>query len=376
MIFSKGIFPILTIAATFGTAAADNTDAAPSSIRNLANNNSSGGGNANGHTNPNNKNKYVSPQESIKDAIDAEHANGKSKARLTLAAQLAGSSSEQIEVNVIEAKPAITGSTTISNNGGAEVHVNEDDLASLLVSSDASVFAMLAVEADGSTHGVIHGTGGNHKNHKFTQAKGNGKKVRCFRSVYIDTHDMSCLTKHTIISPPPHHIILWPCQSFAEELPDFEPQEPWACGVGAEHIIDPNDKEESRRHLKFDGHSHDDHHHDHHDHKHHDHHHHHHDYDIGNTLEALEDVQRSLRGSTLRLGKRRELQDESPGYSHWVDIYVEVDNALCARNGEDCAANGLENSPLTINYVVSLYVRKTVKFNTFLVRSSFISYRY
>ena len=151
---------------------------------------------------------------------------------------------------------------------------------------------------------------------------------------------------------------------------------PWACGVGAEHIIDPNDKEESRRHLKFDGHSHDDHHHDHHDHKHHDHHHHHHDYDIGNTLEALEDVQRSLRGSTLRLGKRRELQDESSGYSHWVDIYVEVDNALCARNGEDCAANGLENSPLTINYVVSLYVRKNVKFNTFLVRSSFISYRY
>ena len=206
MIFSKGIFPILTIAATFGTAAADNT--AASSIRNLANNNSSGGGNANGHTNPNNKNKYVSPQESIKDAIDAEHANGKSKARLTLAAQLAGSSSEQIEVNVIEAKPAITGSTTISNNGGAEVHVNEDDLASLLVSSEPSVFAMLAVEADGSTHGVIHGTGGNHKNHKFTQAKGNGKKVRCFRSVYIDTHDMSCLTKHTIISPPPHHIIL------------------------------------------------------------------------------------------------------------------------------------------------------------------------
>jgi hypothetical protein len=65
--------------------------------------------------------------------------------------------------------------------------------------------------------------------------------------------------------------------------------------------------------------------------------------------EALEEVERSLRGSSIRLGKRRELV-VATDYSYQVDIYIEIDNQLCIDNGEDCQANGLENSPNTINY--------------------------
>lgn len=45
----------------------------------------------------------------------------------------------------------------------------------------------------------------------------------------------------------------------------------------------------------------------------------------------LADLQRSLRGSQLRIGKRRRVQES---YSFWVDIYVEIARDLCAGNGE------------------------------------------
>ena len=116
------------------------------------------------------------------------------------------------------------------------------------------------------------------------------------------------------------------------------------------------EEEDSRRHLMEDHH---DHHHDH-DHHHHDHSHHHggeedHSYHLHseNTMEALADVQRSLRGSSMRLGKRRRLQAGGM-YNYQVDIYVEIDQQLCIDTGDDCANNGGQPGAIVINYGKSL----------------------
>ena len=71
--------------------------------------------------------------------------------------------------------------------------------------------------------------------------------------------------------------------------------------------------------------------------------------------DALTDIKHSLRGSDLRLGKRRMVQGES--YSHWVDVFVEIDYTLCT----DC---NTEIGPNTINY--SEFRIRGVIGNTFL----------
>ena len=105
-----------------------------------------------------------------------------------------------------------------------------------------------------------------------------------------------------------------------------------------------------RRFLFEDGHddNHDHFHHDHSDHDHSDHNHNHnhdHDFNPSNTNEALADIQHSLRGSELRMGKRRRVQGASYGY--WVDVYVEIDHALCSSNLDVCF---WEVGPRTVNY--------------------------
>ena len=103
-----------------------------------------------------------------------------------------------------------------------------------------------------------------------------------------------------------------------------------------------------RQFLFEDGHN-DNHDHFHHDHSDHDHdddnHDHDRDFNPSNTEEALADIQHSLRGSELHTGKRRRVQGGS--YAFWVDVYIEIDYALCSRNGETCAT-GI--GPKTINY--------------------------
>jgi hypothetical protein len=45
------------------------------------------------------------------------------------------------------------------------------------------------------------------------------------------------------------------------------------------------------------------------------------------------------------MGKRRRVQGAS--FTYWVDVYVEIDHALCNANGETCVAGiGLK----TLNY--------------------------
>ena len=113
---------------------------------------------------------------------------------------------------------------------------------------------------------------------------------------------------------------------------DFVPP-PWSCGKGnATGNFD---------HRVLSEESHDDSH-DHFDHYHSDH---RSGHDPSGTAKLLADIQRSLRGSELRIGKRRRMQ--STIYTYWVDIYIEIDYKLCRANGESCVA-GI--GPNTLSY--------------------------
>ena len=135
------------------------------------------------------------------------------------------------------------------------------------------------------------------------------------------------------------------------EAEAFEPP-PWSCGM--DHLPEKEDLESTERRLS---HTHDHHHdhdheghvhttpHDHHDHEGHTHTHDHSDID-------LQSIKDGLRGSSIRLGKRRKLQ--AAGYNYQVDIYLEIDNQLCVNNGESCPAGG-SIPPNTMNYVNSIF---------------------
>lgn len=137
------------------------------------------------------------------------------------------------------------------------------------------------------------------------------------------------------------------------EAEAFEPP-PWSCGM--DHLPEKEDLESTERRLS---HTHD-HHHDHdheeghvhtttHDH-HHDHEGHAHTHDHSDI--DLQSIKDGLRGSSIRLGKRRKLQGS--GYNFQVDIYLEIDNQLCVNNGESCPAGG-SIPPNTMNYVNSIF---------------------
>ena len=129
----------------------------------------------------------------------------------------------------------------------------------------------------------------------------------------------------------------------AEEEAEFVPPE-WSCTVAEEHEEDPL----RHRHLEEDAHDHE------HDHHHDDHSHHHHDHDHDHGLDghdlpgSFEHLRKSLRGTDVsKIGKRRELQDTSEGYSYQVDLYIEFDQELVDVNG------GLQQ---TYNYINALTV--------------------
>ena len=127
--------------------------------------------------------------------------------------------------------------------------------------------------------------------------------------------------------------------AWAVEAKEFVPPA-WACGVGAE---DESVEQSQRRSLFEDvglDYAHDHHYHEEHDH----HHHHHHDETSEETLTYLKE---NLRGSNIKMGKRRKLQSGG-SYNYQVDVYIEVDQTLVNDNG------GIFN-PNTINYVNSIF---------------------
>ena len=129
---------------------------------------------------------------------------------------------------------------------------------------------------------------------------------------------------------------------------DFVPPA-WSCGVNSGQELNStarylvgNGQDDDHRHSQHDH----DHNHDHSDHS-------NHHFDPSND-NALAHVQHSLRGSEMRIGKRRRVQGTSR-YSYWVDIYVEIDYELCNDNGESALCRAGTIGPNTINYGKSLY---------------------
>jgi hypothetical protein len=60
------------------------------------------------------------------------------------------------------------------------------------------------------------------------------------------------------------------------------------------------------------------------------------------------DIQHSLRGSEIRIGKRRRAQAIS--FAFWVDIYIEIDRELCGDKGEITLCDAGTIGPNTLNY--------------------------
>jgi hypothetical protein len=94
---------------------------------------------------------------------------------LTLNAERADSSRTNYVVRVREAMPAVTKMTTVSIQNGRSVPVNEDDVATMLVSDEDGVIALVSVDKKGGkVDGIVQKNG---EKTKFTQ-RGGGEKVR------------------------------------------------------------------------------------------------------------------------------------------------------------------------------------------------------
>ena len=138
----------------------------------------------------------VLPSQSIATEIEMAHAAGNLKPRFTLHAADESSPPSAnnnnifastnttgtdvlFEVHVREAEPAITSKTTISVKGGKAHYVDSANIATMLVSDEDGVMALLSVDKqDGKVNGIVkEGTSGVAK--KFTQKSSRrGEKVR------------------------------------------------------------------------------------------------------------------------------------------------------------------------------------------------------
>ncbi|KAL3761984.1 hypothetical protein ACHAW5_006490 [Stephanodiscus triporus] len=250
------------------------------------------------------KNNVIPVDESIAARIEKAHTARVIIPRFILQAQRSGSEANY-QVQVREAMPAVTSTTTTSVRGGNSRYVDEDDIATMLVSDEPDVFALIAVEKNGGK-------------------KANGIVQRDAEKIKITQNGSGAKTMATIAGA-------------------FNPP-PLRCGYRPDT---------EGRSLFEDGH-------DDHDHSAHDHHQDHsHDFDPSKTDDALADLKHSLRGSELHIGKRRRAQ--GVGYDYHVDVYVEIDFALCAANGETCA-EGIGTK--TLNYVNALFTGANTIYET------------
>jgi len=129
----------------------------------------------------------VLPGQSIATEIQTAHAAGNLKPRFTLnAAEIIKSSptnnmftsteTNLFEVHVREAKPAVTSKTTTSVKGRRSRFVNPDNVATMLVSDEVGVFALIYVDKRaGKVNGIVKKD--KTKGVKFTQ-NGRGEQVR------------------------------------------------------------------------------------------------------------------------------------------------------------------------------------------------------
>ena len=145
---------------------------------------------------PTDRRLLVLPSQSIATEIEMAHAAGNLKPRFTLHAADESSppaannnnifastnttgTDVLFEVHVREAEPAITSKTTISVKGGKAHYVDSANIATMLVSDEDGVMALLSVDKqDGKVNGIVKkGKSGVAK--KFTQKSSRrGEKVR------------------------------------------------------------------------------------------------------------------------------------------------------------------------------------------------------
>ena len=119
--------------------------------------------------------RVLLPDQSIAAKIQDVHASGDFKPRFTLNAERADSNKTNYMVRVREAVPAVTSMTTMSIQNSTSVPVNEDDVATILVSDEDGVIALISVhKKGGKVDGIVQTNG---EKMKFTQ-KGGGGKVR------------------------------------------------------------------------------------------------------------------------------------------------------------------------------------------------------
>ena len=143
---------------------------------------------------PTDRRLNVLPSQSIATEIETAHAAGNLKPRFTLHAADESSPSAAnsnnifsaststngtdllFEVHVREAEPAITSKTTTSVKGGKAHYVDSANVATMLVSDEVGVMALLSVDKkDGKVNGIV--TKGKRAK-KFTQNSRRGEKVR------------------------------------------------------------------------------------------------------------------------------------------------------------------------------------------------------
>ena len=121
----------------------------------------------------------IGPSQSIAAEIQNAQANGDTHPRFILQAERVGSKSSKTiyEVHVRVATPAVTSKTTMSVNGGESKYVDEDDVATILVSDEtAPALVLIGVERrQGKVDGIIQKDG---EKIKFTQKAGGRGKVR------------------------------------------------------------------------------------------------------------------------------------------------------------------------------------------------------
>jgi hypothetical protein len=158
----------------------------------------------------------VLPTQSIATEIQTAHDAGNWKPRFTLHAAdessstpaaaniftststTTGTDSSTFEVHVREAEPAITSKTSISVKGGKAHYVDSNNVATMLVSDEVGVLALLSVDKkDGKVNGIVKK--GKSVTKKFTQKSSRrGEKVRSFWK------DLFVIPLYSLISHHPY----------------------------------------------------------------------------------------------------------------------------------------------------------------------------
>ena len=117
--------------------------------------------------------RILTPGQSIAAKIQDAHASGDFRPRFTLNAERADSDKTNYMVRVREAVPAVTSMTTMSIQNGTSIHpVSEDDVATMLVSDEYGVIALISVDKKGGkADGIVQKNG---ENMKFMQ-RGDGR---------------------------------------------------------------------------------------------------------------------------------------------------------------------------------------------------------